>query len=213
MSDLGSAFNRMTRQLSSQRDELIREHDISEQRRQFSEAVLSGVRAGVVGLSQEGRITLVNASAVRLLGMASETMLGQPVEMILPEFADAFRSAREDVLNTAEDQVSFETLNGSRIFDLRVSAYLGARKDTGWVLTFDDMTRLVAAQRHVRSAVLNAWWMSFQPLRECRPQSLRGLIYEACLMMLYLSSAWLSLMCGLALADLRRPVKCCVMIA
>ena len=148
MSDLGSAFNRMTRQLSSQRDELIREHDISEQRRQFSEAVLSGVRAGVVGLSQEGRITLVNASAVRLLGMASETMLGQPVEMILPEFADAFRSAREDVLNTAEDQVSFETLNGSRIFDLRVSAYLGARKDTGWVLTFDDMTRLVAAQRH-----------------------------------------------------------------
>ena len=148
MSDLGSAFNRMTRQLSSQRDELVREHDISEQRRQFSEAVLSGVRAGVVGLSQEGRITLVNESAVRLLGMGSETMLGQPVETVLPEFSDAFKSAREDVLNTAEDQVSFETLNGSRIFDLRVSAYLGARKDTGWVLTFDDMTRLVAAQRH-----------------------------------------------------------------
>lgn len=148
MSDLGSAFNRMTRQLSSQRDELIREHDISEQRRQFSEAVLSGVRAGVIGLSQEGRITLVNASAVHLLGMGSEIMLGQPVETVLPEFADAFKAGREDVLNTAEDQVSFETLNGSRIFDLRVSAYLGARKDTGWVLTFDDMTRLVAAQRH-----------------------------------------------------------------
>lgn len=148
MSDLGSAFNRMTRQLSSQRDELIREHDVSEQRRQFSEAVLSGVRAGVIGLSQEGRITLVNDSAVRLLGMGSEIMLGQPVETILPEFSDAFKSAREDVHNTAEDQVSFETVNGSRIFDLRVSAYLGARKDTGWVLTFDDMTRLVAAQRH-----------------------------------------------------------------
>ena len=148
MSDLGSAFNRMTQQLSSQRDELIREHDISEQRRQFSEAVLSGVRAGVVGLSQEGRITLVNTSAVRLLGMGSETMLGQPVETVLPEFASAFKAAREDVHNAAEDQVSFETLNGTRNFDLRVSAYLGARKDTGWVLTFDDMTRLVAAQRH-----------------------------------------------------------------
>ena len=33
-------------------------------------------------------------------------------------------------------------------FDLRVSAYQGARKDTGWVMTFDDMTRLVTAQRH-----------------------------------------------------------------
>ena len=51
ISDLGSAFNRMTSQLESQRDELIKEHDLSEQRRQFSEAVLSGVRAGVIGLT------------------------------------------------------------------------------------------------------------------------------------------------------------------
>ena len=47
--DLASAFNRMTRQLSSQRQDLVREHDVSEQRREFSEAVLSGVSAGVVG--------------------------------------------------------------------------------------------------------------------------------------------------------------------
>lgn len=148
MSDLGSAFNRMTRQLSSQRDELIREHDISEQRRQFSEAVLSGVRAGVIGLTQEGRITLMNSSGERLLGQSSQSMLGHPIETVLAEFEPAFRSAREDVTSASEDQVSFETPNGTRIFDLRVSAYQGPRKDTGWVLTFDDMTRLVAAQRH-----------------------------------------------------------------
>ena len=148
MSDLGSAFNRMTRQLSSQREELVREHDISEQRRQFSEAVLSGVRAGVIGLTQEGRITLMNASAVRLLGLSVDDVLGQPIDVVLAEFNTAFQSAREDVHSSAEDQVSFPTPNGSRIFDLRVSAYQGARKDTGWVLTFDDMTRLVAAQRH-----------------------------------------------------------------
>ena len=148
MSDLGSAFNRMTRQLSSQREELVREHDISEQRRQFSEAVLSGVRAGVIGLTQEGRITLMNASAVRLLGLSVDDVLGQPIDVVLAEFDTAFQSAREDVHSSSEDQVSFPTPNGSRIFDLRVSAYQGARKDTGWVLTFDDMTRLVAAQRH-----------------------------------------------------------------
>jgi len=148
MSDLGSAFNRMTRQLRNQREELVREHDISEQRRQFSEAVLSGVRAGVIGLTQEGRITLMNDSAVRLLGMPATSTLGQPLYEILAEFAPAFRSAREDIDNRSEDQVRFETKSGSRIFDLRVAAYEGARKDTGWVLTFDDMTRLVAAQRH-----------------------------------------------------------------
>ncbi len=148
MSDLGSAFNRMTRQLSSQRDELIREHDISEQRRQFSEAVLSGVRAGVIGLTQTGRITLMNQSAERLLGSRDTAMLGYPIEDVLPEFSPAFRKARESIQGAAEDQVDFNTDDGVRNFDLRVSAYLGARKDTGWVVTFDDMTRLVTAQRH-----------------------------------------------------------------
>ena len=148
MSDLGSAFNRMTRQLNSQRDELVREHDISEQRRQFSEAVLSGVRAGVIGLTQTGRITLMNQSAGRLLTSRDAAMLGYPIEDVLPEFAAVFNKARESIQGTAEDQVNFETEDGVRNFDLRVSAYLGARKDTGWVVTFDDMTRLVTAQRH-----------------------------------------------------------------
>jgi len=148
MSDLGRAFNRMTRQLGTQREDLIREHDISEQRRQFSEAVLSGVSAGVVGLTQEGRITLMNQSAERLLGKEAKDVMGHPIEKVLNEFAPAFLSARENVYGTAEDQVNFETEHGVRNVDLRVSAYEGARKDTGWVLTFDDMTRLVAAQRH-----------------------------------------------------------------
>jgi len=148
MSDLGSAFNRMTRQLNSQRDELVREHDISEQRRQFSEAVLSGVRAGVIGLTQTGRITLMNQSAARLLGSRDTVMLGYPIEDVLPEFAPAFRKARDSIQGAAEDQINFEMEDSIRNFDLRVSAYLGARKDTGWVVTFDDMTRLVTAQRH-----------------------------------------------------------------
>ncbi|MDA8708378.1 PAS domain-containing sensor histidine kinase [Hellea sp.] len=148
ISDLGGAFNRMTLQLNSQRDELIREHDISEQRRQFSEAVLSGVRAGVIGLTQSGRITLMNQSAGLLLGSRDAAMLGYPLEDVLPEFTHAFNIARESILGTAEDQVNFETEDGVRNFDLRVSAYQGARKDTGWVMTFDDMTRLVTAQRH-----------------------------------------------------------------
>ncbi len=148
ISDLGSAFNRMTSQLESQREELIREHDISEQRRQFSEAVLSGVRAGVIGLTQQGKITLSNDAAKRLLEERAETLVGQPISEVLSEFAPAFAKAREAITGTSEDQVTVEMSGGTRIFDLHVSAYKGARNDTGWVLTFDDMTRLVSAQRH-----------------------------------------------------------------
>ncbi len=148
ISDLGSAFNRMTSQLESQRDELIREHDVSEQRRQFSEAVLSGVRAGVIGLTQQGKITLSNDAAKKLLEDRGVDIVGQPLSGVLGEFAPAFAKARESITANAEDQVTVEMAGGSRIFDLHVSAYKGARNDTGWVLTFDDMTRLVSAQRH-----------------------------------------------------------------
>lgn len=148
ISDLGGAFNRMTQQLDFQRHALVKEHDISEQRRQFSEAVLSGVRAGVIGLAQTGRITLVNNSAEQLLGVDGSALLDAPIDEVLSPFAAAFKKGRESILATAEDQVSFEIDGQIRNFDLRVSAYQGPREDTGWVLTFDDMTRLVAAQRH-----------------------------------------------------------------
>ncbi len=148
ISDLGSAFNRMTSQLESQRDELIKEHDLSEQRRQFSEAVLSGVRAGVIGLTQQGKITLSNDAAKRLLEDRAHALIGQPLSEVLAEFAPAFANARESISASFEDQVTVEMAGGRRIFDLHVSAYQGSRNDTGWVITFDDMTRLVSAQRH-----------------------------------------------------------------
>jgi two-component system nitrogen regulation sensor histidine kinase NtrY len=146
--DLANAFNRMTRQLKTQREDLILEHDISEQRRQFSEAVLSGVSAGVVGLSPEGKITVINKSAETLLGLDADAVVGQPLSNVVTGFMPAFQSASDSIHNRAEDQVNLETRNGTRHLDIRVSSYRDERTDTGWVVTFDDMTRLVAAQRH-----------------------------------------------------------------
>lgn len=149
ISNLGSAFNRMTRQLSSQREALVNERDISEQRRQFSEAVLSGVTAGVIGLSEDGRITLVNSSAERLMGIPEDELLGRLISEEFPAFSEAFTRARENISQQTEYQITMEAETGEqRNFDLRVSAYQSAGKEAGWVLTFDDMTRLVAAQRH-----------------------------------------------------------------
>ena len=147
ISDLSGAFNRMTEQLSSQRAELVQEHAQSERQRRFSEAVLSGVTAGVVGLSDEGRITVVNRSAERLLGRPGAALTGQPVAEAVPGFAGAFNKARESLAGRADDQVELDLDGEPHTFDLRVSSYEGEREDTGWVLTFDDMTRLVAAQR------------------------------------------------------------------
>jgi len=146
--DLANAFNRMTRQLKTQREDLILEHEISEQRREFSEAVLSGVSAGVIGLSPEGRVTVINRSAENLLGLNSSEVVGMPLSMVLTGFGPVFKAAVDNIQNRADDQINLETPNGTRHLDVRVSAYKDERTETGWVITFDDMTRLVAAQRH-----------------------------------------------------------------
>jgi len=146
--DLANAFNRMTRQLLTQREDLVLEHDISEQRREFSEAVLSGVSAGVVGLTPEGKITVINKSAETLLGVRAIDVVGAPLSHVLKSFIPAFKRAKDDINNQADDQVDLETTRGTRNLDIRISSYKGDQPDTGWVITFDDITRLVAAQRH-----------------------------------------------------------------
>lgn len=146
--DLANAFNRMTRQLHTQREDLVLEHNISEQRREFSEAVLSGVSAGVIGLTPEGRITVINRSAETLLGLRGQDVVNAPLSSVLEEFLPAFTRAKDDIDNLAADQVNLETPRGTRTLDIRVSSYKGEQADTGWVITFDDITRLVAAQRH-----------------------------------------------------------------
>jgi len=146
--DLANAFNRMTRQLYTQRQDLVREHNISEQQREFSEAVLSGVSAGVIGLSPQGRITVMNSFAENLLGIKTGTITGKPLSHVLKEFLPVFKAAQDNIAHIADDQVNLETPTGLHNLDIRVSAYKGDQADTGWVITFDDMTRLVAAQRH-----------------------------------------------------------------
>ena len=60
MSALATTFNTMTSQLKSQRDELLDASEKIDHRRRFTEAVLSGVSAGVIGLDATWRVTLVN---------------------------------------------------------------------------------------------------------------------------------------------------------
>jgi two-component system nitrogen regulation sensor histidine kinase NtrY len=61
--DLSNGFNLMTLQLKHQREALLAANEMNEKRRQFTEAVVEGVSAGIIGLDPFGTVTLVNARA------------------------------------------------------------------------------------------------------------------------------------------------------
>jgi two-component system, NtrC family, nitrogen regulation sensor histidine kinase NtrY len=144
---LSRAFNRMTRQLSAQRDDLIDAHRQEDTRRRFTEAVLGGVSAGVIGLDEAGRINLPNRSAAGLLDVPLSELSDCQLEDVLPEMAELLSSARRRPSRRAEGQI--ELSRGDRRITLlaRVSAQLVEGVLSGFVVTFDDISELQSAQR------------------------------------------------------------------
>lgn len=142
---LGRAFNRMTRQLAAQRTALLDANAEAERRRAFIEAVLSGVSAGVIGVDREGQVTLVNRSACLLLGCQPEDLVGRPASGAAPMLLSIIQDVGRRPDEIAERQVDVATEDGS-VINLNVRA--GADEEGDIVITFDDVTRLVAAQRN-----------------------------------------------------------------
>lgn len=145
---LGRAFNTMTRQVKGQRDALIEANIETERRRRLFDSVLKGVTAGVVGLDGEGRIEVLNAAAAALLDLDAEVSWGQPLSVVAPEFAELM--ARVDGRRAAVAQAEVKLRRQGRERDLLARAATrqsGEGELEGYVLSFDDVTDLVVAQR------------------------------------------------------------------
>jgi len=138
---LSRAFNRMTNDLQAQQAALRRAGLEAEERSQFIETVLSEVSAGVMGLDADGRISAVNRQASALLALPSDRGRRLPIDEFAPEFAAVIEQA--EAYGEAEAEV--DVTRGREAYRLRVRA---SRSERGLVLTFDDITRLVAAQRN-----------------------------------------------------------------
>jgi two-component system nitrogen regulation sensor histidine kinase NtrY len=151
---LSRAFNRMTEQLGDQRRELMAAYSQIDARRRFTEAVLSGVTAGVIGFDEQGAIELPNHAASELLGIDLMAAIGSKLEEVVPEFASLVEAARlaPERPHTAEVQIGPPAQR--RTLLVRISADRkppadggGRARPVGFVATFDDITELQAAQR------------------------------------------------------------------
>jgi two-component system nitrogen regulation sensor histidine kinase NtrY len=139
---LSRAFNRMTLDLRQQQEALRAAHVEAESRRLFTEAVLLGVSAGVIGLDPAGRISAVNRQAVRLLALDPEGCRGLALNRVAPELEAVAEAA---LAAEGEAEADVDIIRGADTRRLRARASHGVE---GLVLTFDDITRLVTAQRN-----------------------------------------------------------------
>src|SRR5437868_8184104 len=144
---LSRAFNRMTYQIQSQQLELMEANRQLDDRRRFTETVLSGVSAGVIGLDRDGRINLPNRSASGLLGVDLDLSIGEDLAEVAPEMTDLLNAAARRPDRRAQGQVQLASNNSTRTLLVRIAAEQDESGISGFVVTFDDITELLSAQR------------------------------------------------------------------
>jgi len=147
LAQLGKSFNKMTQDLRTQRDDIVRARDLIDSRRLFTEAVLAGASAGVIGVDANGAITILNRSAEKLIGCSEADALGRPLVTLVPELAQVVAGARGGAQRLTQDQVSITRGGRERTLSVRVTTEQSSDQRHGYVITLDDITELVAAQR------------------------------------------------------------------
>lgn len=148
LEDLGRRFNRMTQQLTSQRSALVQASETNEKRRQFTEAVLEGVSAGIAGLDPFGRVTLINATACKMFGKDEIELLDEELSEVVPELNAIVTRARDARRGQMYDQIQLGQGSEERTFQVRLTREGTMTESKGFVVTLDDITNLVSAQRN-----------------------------------------------------------------
>ena len=145
---LGRVFNHMTRQVKRQRDDLIAAHASTERRRRLFDSVLSGVTAGVIGLDARGNIEVANAAAQSLLNLDGTASVGRELTEMVPEFSKLFNDLRRRNSSVSQGEVHLTRSRKTEILLVRIAGrYKENRLLEGYVVTFDDVTQLISAQR------------------------------------------------------------------
>ena len=147
LAQLGETFNKMTQELRTQRDELVSASDLIDSRRRFIEAVLSSASAGIIGVDASGSVGILNRSAEKLIGHAESKTLDHPLSDVLPELDDMMKTAREGTQRLVQGQITINRDGHERNLSVRVSAEQTSQSRDSYIITLDDITELVSAQR------------------------------------------------------------------
>jgi two-component system nitrogen regulation sensor histidine kinase NtrY len=146
---LARSFNRMTAQISEQRDELVAANRQLDQRRRFTETILAGVTSGIIGVDAAHTITLANSAAGELLEHGADELAGRNVREILPEISDLLDQAHARPSRIHQAEIGFYQRGKceNRVFLVRITIETLDGHDNGAVITLDDITELQNAQR------------------------------------------------------------------
>jgi len=147
LANLGETFNKMTQELRTQRDELVSASNMIDSRRRFIEAVLLSASAGIIGIDNNGIIGILNRSAEKLIGLVETEALNHPLSEVVPELNELMENARSGSHRLLQGEIEINRAGVERNLSVRITAEQSGQAQEGYIITLDDITELVSAQR------------------------------------------------------------------
>jgi len=147
IADLSKIFNKMTEQLENQRNDLITSNKELERRISFTETVLTGVTAGVLGLDKNGKIFLPNRTALDLLDLDFNKINNSYLINVVPEMKELFSDLQKNNLPLVMGEIALTRKNKKITLITKITIEKDKNKILGYVVTFDDMTEFFKIQR------------------------------------------------------------------
>lgn len=147
LGSLSRSFNQMATELQFKQTQLLKVNQQLDERRRFIEATMARVSAGVIGLNAKGKIGFANQRASEILQRDFAKQYDALFSKTMPEIQPLLQEAVENPNHIAVEQVRAHVKDRTLVLNLQVMADFQDKTLLGFVVTLDDITDLIQAQK------------------------------------------------------------------
>ena len=141
---LSKVLNKMLDQLKIQQNKLVKAKETINLRRKFTEKIINEVSNGMIYIDRNNKILLFNKRSEEIFGSTLKNNFLQ-INSEITNFINDFKNKSH---KNKEIQIKYISKSKLKILNFKISKILEKREFKGMILSIDDITELVSAQKH-----------------------------------------------------------------
>ena len=146
IASLEKAFNKMTKTIEKQHNELKIAYKNIDERVKFIETVLKEISSGVIALDAQGNINLYNNSARKFL-LIKKDQENDKIFNVMPEIKHLIDDILKEPQNLFQDNIIIKRKGKTIHLFIKIGTVIIDNKINNIVISFEDITALILAQR------------------------------------------------------------------
>ena len=143
-----TSYNKMIDEIKFKQNQILSKSEEDEAKRLFIEAILSLLTIGVVSMDDNFNINLYNKSFLNILSKDEKYLKQKNFLKVFPEWRDIFLNFQKSKRIIENFQFEININNNNRNLNLRIIKEVKNDIVTGYVVTIDDTTSLILAEKH-----------------------------------------------------------------